>query len=376
MDGMSRPVRGPADPGGPARLLAGHMREAAAEGAAPATMRRPAGAALAAVGRAARARGRGRPGRGRGGARRPASPAAGHRPSGSGRARGTVPSHDLPVRPAAAGHQSWHQPAHKGRRSHTITPAAAHQPRADDRSRIAGPGPSSRSSVCSGARRCRPTRPTRSSTASAGTPARACTSTTSAGRAPSTDAAIGSFPRRGPSRSVRSPPAATGSSDSTLVRDLRGASPVAAGAGAGGSAHQSRGRRAQTEHRAGLCFIEIGLHVHPHPGAVGFGCSPAVSGVIPPSGGNGSGDSGGGTIMLGRGGRRRRRRHRALTTRRPRPGAHVTSNVVNNVYVLKVPPDTARSRRSPPRGRSATSDGRVLTSQQPQSSLGVRHGGG
>ena len=98
----------------------------------------------------------------------------------------------------------------------------------------------------------------------------------------------------------------------TLLRDLRNASPGLRAQALGAQRDQFDMMRSQSEHRAGLCFIEIGLHVRPHPGAVGFGCSPGVQGLVPGFGGNGSGDSARRHDHLGPRARRCRRRHGAL----------------------------------------------------------------
>lgn len=162
---------------------------------------------------------------------------------------------------------------------------------------------------------------------------------------------------------------------STLVRDLRGASPSLRAQALDDQRLQISGMRAQTEHRAGLCFIEIGLHVRPHPGAVGFGCSPGTSGVIPGQSGSGSGDRGGGTIMSGMApdGVVSVTIHYDASAKDP---AHtITSDVVNNVYVLKVPPNTAH-QPFPATWRIKMADGRVLTPEQLKNLIGVQHGGG
>jgi hypothetical protein len=158
----------------------------------------------------------------------------------------------------------------------------------------------------------------------------------------------------------------------TLLRDLRNASPALRSQALSAQRGQVDVMRSQSEHRAGLCFIEIGLHVRPHPGAVGFGCSPGVQGLVPGLSGNDSGDGAGGTIISGI-------VPVAVTARYPGSGsgpAHtVTSDVVNNVYVIKVPPDTAHA---PFDGawRIRMSDGRVLTPQQLQARLGIPVQGG
>jgi hypothetical protein len=160
----------------------------------------------------------------------------------------------------------------------------------------------------------------------------------------------------------------------TLMRDLRHVSPALRAQALRAQRDQFSTMRSQSEHRAGICFIEIGLHVRPHPGAVGFGCSPGVQGVVPGFGSSGSGDRGGGTIVSGMvpdG-------VVAVTAHYPAsssdPAHTITSNVVNNVYVIKVPPNTAR----PAFGAAWSmkmSDGRVLTPPQLQVNLGLPAGG-
>ena len=59
----------------------------------------------------------------------------------------------------------------------------------------------------------------------------------------------------------------------TLKRDLRHASAAARARALEAQQQQLDAERQESEHRQGLCFIEIGLHTRPHPGAVGFGCS-------------------------------------------------------------------------------------------------------
>ena len=118
---------------------------------------------------------------------------------------------------------------------------------------------------------------------------RACTSTTFAGRAPNTGAATGSFPRRGRRRSAPSPPGATGSSARPSCAICGTPSPAPQARALHAQQDQLSTMRSETEHRAGICFIEIGLHVRPHPGAVGFGCAPAPRMSSRALGGNGSG---------------------------------------------------------------------------------------
>jgi len=162
---------------------------------------------------------------------------------------------------------------------------------------------------------------------------------------------------------------------STLRRDLHHASPSLRNQALAAQRAQISALRAQTEHTAGLCFIEIGLHVRPHPGAVGFGCAPGLQGLVPGFGGNGSGDRAGGTITSGLA----PDGVVSVTARYNASGndpAHtITSNVVNNVYVIKVPPNTAH-QPFPASWRIRMSDGRVLTPQQLQSRLGLPAAGG
>jgi hypothetical protein len=142
-----------------------------------------------------------------------------------------------------------------------------------------------------------------------------------------------------------------------LLRDLRHASPSLRAQALKAQVQAFAAQRAETTHRAGLCFIEIGLHVRPHPGAVGFGCSAAPTAADPIQGGSISGDSGGGTIRSGvvPDGIAAVTAHFSRSGRDP--ARTITSDVVNNVYVLKVPPHTAPF----PSGESIRmSDGRRL----------------
>jgi hypothetical protein len=153
----------------------------------------------------------------------------------------------------------------------------------------------------------------------------------------------------------------------TLEQDLRHAPRRLRAQALATQSQELRADRQSSEHRAGLCFIEIGLHVRPHPGAVGFGCSPGLSGTVPPSGGNGSGDRGGGTIMSGIAADDVVAVTVHYDAGRQDPARTITSQVVNNVYVLRIPPHTAH--RSFPSGwRIQLADGRVLS--------GPRGGGG
>jgi hypothetical protein len=160
----------------------------------------------------------------------------------------------------------------------------------------------------------------------------------------------------------------------TLLHDLRDASPALRAQALRAQRDQFDVMRSQSEHRAGLCFIEIGLHVRPHPGAVGFGCTPGVQGVIP-GGGNASGDRGGGTIVSGLA----PDGVVAVTVHYKASGSHpahtITSDVVNNVYVIKVPPNTGHEPFDAT-WRIRMSDGHVLTPQQLQMRLGIPGGGG
>ncbi len=146
----------------------------------------------------------------------------------------------------------------------------------------------------------------------------------------------------------------------TLTRDLRHAAPAVRARTLHDQQEQLSAERAETEHREGLCFIEIGLHTRPHPGAVGFGCAAAPTDADPLSGGSGSGDSGGGTInsgILPDG-------FVSLTAHFPAtagaPEITLTSDVVNNVYVLKVPRRPGRAQM-PDRWRLRRADGSVVT---------------
>lgn len=160
---------------------------------------------------------------------------------------------------------------------------------------------------------------------------------------------------------------------STLLHDLRHASPALRVQALAAERAQVQTTRAQTEHRAGLCFIEIGLHVRPHPGAVGFGCSPGLQGLVPGFGGNGSGDRAGGSIVSGLVPDGVVSVIAQYDASGKRPARTITSNVVNNVYVLKAPPAT---RQFPVGWQVRMSDGRVLSPAQLQARLGLPVAGG
>lgn len=122
-----------------------------------------------------------------------------------------------------------------------------------------------------------------------------------------------------------------------LVRDLRHVTPALRAEALRAQHAQLSVQRLQSEHRQGVCFIEIGLHVHPHPGAVGFGCSGAPFGPGPFVAGNGSGARGGATIESGvvvDGILWVSVRYGASAQH---PARTFTSAVINNVYVIKIP---------------------------------------
>lgn len=156
----------------------------------------------------------------------------------------------------------------------------------------------------------------------------------------------------------------------SLVRDLRHVSPVLRAQALHEQQEQQSVQRHDSENRAGLCFIAIGGHIAPRPGAVGFGCSPGTAGTIPLAGGDGSGDRAGGTIMSGIAADG----IVGVTLRYAASGRYpartITSDVVNNVYVLKVPPRTAH-QPFPTQVLLRMADGRVV----PASSL-MPHGSG
>jgi hypothetical protein len=169
----------------------------------------------------------------------------------------------------------------------------------------------------------------------------------------------------------------------TLKHDLRHASAATRTRELGAQQQQLGAERQESEHRQGLCFIEIGLRTRPHPGAVGFGCGAAATEANPLSGGDGSGDTAGGTIQSGvvpDG-------FVAVTAHYPAvasaPALTLTSDVVNNVYVLKVPRRPARAQ-SPDQWRLRRADGGVLTvsgvkappAGPVQRTHSVQHGGG
>ena len=144
-----------------------------------------------------------------------------------------------------------------------------------------------------------------------------------------------------------------------LVHRLRHAPAAVRGQAVRDLQQQLATARREAADSAGLCFIAIGLAVRPHPGAVGYGCSPGVSGTVPLNGANGAGDRAGGTIMSGiaRDGIVGVILHYAASGRDP--ARTITSNVVNNVYVLRIPPGTAH-QPFPSQVRLRLSDGRVV----------------
>lgn len=170
----------------------------------------------------------------------------------------------------------------------------------------------------------------------------------------------------------------------TLKRDLRHASAARRTQALRALDAQLSAERAQSQHRQGLCFVEIGLHTRPHPGAVGFGCSAVPAQGNPLVDGNRSGDRGGGTIQSGvvADG------YVSVSVHFPAaggaPALTLSSDVVNNVYVLKVPRRPGRAS-FPDQWRLRRADGGVLTigSVVPpptvvpvQRTHGVRTGGG
>ena len=103
--------------------------------------------------------------------------------------------------------------------------------------------------------------------------------------------------------------------------------------------------------------------------------SPRLQSLVPGFGGNASGDRAGGSIISGLapdGVVSVTARYNASATD---PAHTITSDVVNNVYVLKVPADTAH-QPFPAAWRITMSDGRVLTPQQLQAHLGIPVSGG
>lgn len=163
----------------------------------------------------------------------------------------------------------------------------------------------------------------------------------------------------------------------TLLDDLRHASRSLRARALQAQRQAFAAQRAEATHRAGLCFIEIGLHVRPHPGAVGFGCTPGIQGTIPGAGSI-TGTPGGGTIMSGLA----PDGVVAVTVRYlasgHSPARTITSQVVNNVYVLKIPPRTAHAS-FPDQWLIRMAGGKVLSQQELAPLLRARaagHGGG
>jgi hypothetical protein len=170
----------------------------------------------------------------------------------------------------------------------------------------------------------------------------------------------------------------------TLEHDLRHASPTVRAQTLHAQQQDLSADRQQSEYREGLCFIPIGLHVRPHPGAVGFGCGGTPTAGTPLWGSTILGDGGGATIrpgVIADG-------FVAVTAHFPAAAgasaASITGDVINNVYVLKVPRRPGRAMY-PDRWRLRRSDGSVVTvsAEVPPHVVPVRpttlragHGGG
>jgi hypothetical protein len=161
----------------------------------------------------------------------------------------------------------------------------------------------------------------------------------------------------------------------TLLRDLRHASARLRAQALNAQRGQFSMMRSQSEHRAGLCFIEIGLHVRPHPGAVGFGCSQGIQNVVPGFGGSESGGGAGTMIVSGLAPDGVVAVTVHYSPSGSGPAQTVTSNVVNNVYVLRVRRKAGRGP-FPATWRIRMANGRVLTPQQLEAQLGIGVGGG
>lgn len=100
--------------------------------------------------------------------------------------------------------------------------------------------------------------------------------------------------------------------------------------------------RAQTERQGGLCFASVGEHAHPPLSGVSMGCTPDLSDLRDPIGGGlEEGDGAGGTIIAGpvSDGIASVTVHYSADGRFP--ARTVTARVLQNVYVLRVPRDTA-----------------------------------
>jgi len=143
-----------------------------------------------------------------------------------------------------------------------------------------------------------------------------------------------------------------------LARDLRHVSPRVRRQALQALVDDQTARRTQAGHRAGLCFIEIGLHVRPHPGAVGFGCAGAPTPADPMQGGSLTATPGGGAISSGVVPDGVVRVTERFAASADAPARTLSSGVVNNVYVIRIPPHTSPFMAQ---AHLQMSDGRVVT---------------
>lgn len=129
----------------------------------------------------------------------------------------------------------------------------------------------------------------------------------------------------------------------TLKRDLRHASRVERDVALRAQQEQLGVQRLQSEHRQGLCFAAIALDTRPRPGAAGYGCSAAPTAARPLGVGAIDPVGGGATIQAGVVADGYVSVSAHFPGGKGAPALTVTSSVVNNVYVIRVPhrPDRA-----------------------------------
>lgn len=103
---------------------------------------------------------------------------------------------------------------------------------------------------------------------------------------------------------------------------------------------------AEAERQAGFCFASIGAHAHPPASGASMGCTPDLSDLRDPIGGGlVEGDGSGGTILAGPVADRVASVSVSYEARGGLPARTITARVINNVYVLRVPRQTAESSR-------------------------------
>lgn len=147
-----------------------------------------------------------------------------------------------------------------------------------------------------------------------------------------------------------------------LSRQLAHASGAERAAALRMQAQEQQAQRLQTGHRMGVCFAVVSLGYRGHgPGGVDEGCTPLSSRTLPlpPGGGTGEDDRTDGSIDSGiaADGIASVAFHYAAGG--GHPARTLMSRVVDNVYVLRIPPGTAH-RSFPTRVVVRGADGRVI----------------